>query len=164
MMKIKTSIKIVSIFTLVMLLILAVLPTTVFGISMDIRDFQGSTSQIGNALNRTANTIIGIIQIVGVGVAVIMLIVLGIKFVTAAPTEKAAVKKGLLYYLIGAILVLATTGVLQIVKGIGKDVMPTETVHYTPGQTPSPEGGTYEGDTDTDEEKSLPEDEWADGE
>ena len=54
--------------------------------------------------------------------AVIMLIVLAIKYVSAAPSEKADIKKSAIVYVIGAVLLFAATGVLQLVKGLADTI------------------------------------------
>lgn len=130
-MKNKTIIKIIGICVLLVILLSAV--TTVLGVSMEIGDFRGRRTGVGNGLSDTANTIIGVVQIIGVAVAVVMLIVLGMKFMTGAPEGKATVKAGMLYYLLGAVLLLGTTGILQIVKTYSTETFPEEAVHYTPG-------------------------------
>lgn len=77
-------------------------------------------SASGNtAANRATQNIMGtgiqVIKTVGVGVAIIMLSYIGIKYMIAAPSERADLKKSLAIYVVGAILVLGTTGVLQVV-------------------------------------------------
>lgn len=62
-------------------------------------------------------SVLGIVQVVAVSVAVIMLIILGIKYVSAAPGEKADIKQGAMVYVVGAILMFGATGIIQIIKG-----------------------------------------------
>lgn len=68
----------------------------------------------------TVTTIIGslitIVQIIGVGVAIIMLIVLAIKYISAAPGDKAEIKKHAVVYVVGAIVLFAASGILGIIK------------------------------------------------
>ena len=59
-----------------------------------------ATNKIQTGMNRT----IYISQLITVAVAVIMLMVLGIKYVTASPGEKADVKKNSIIYVVGAIV------------------------------------------------------------
>ena len=47
-------------------------------------------------------TIIGIAQVIAIGVAVIMLMVLAIKYMSAAPGDKAEIKKHAVVYVVGA--------------------------------------------------------------
>lgn len=88
----------------------------------DISAMNGAQSEIGNNVQSGANAIIGIVQVVGMAAAVIMLIVLAIKYVSAAPGEKADIKKSAVIYIIGAVLLLCATGVLQLIKTLGTSV------------------------------------------
>ncbi len=59
------------------------------------------------------NVILGIIQYVSIGVASIAAIVLGIKYMYSSPEDKAEIKKKLVPFIIGGILVF---GAVQLVK------------------------------------------------
>ena len=58
---------------------------------------------------------VGVIQLVGIFLSVIGLIVLGIKYLIGSTEERAEYKKTLLPYLIGIMLIFATTNVAQII-------------------------------------------------
>lgn len=68
------------------------------------------------------NWVIYIIQIIAFAAAVIMLIFVGIKFLTASPEGKAEVKKTAVIYIVGAVLLFAATGILQIVRNLAENV------------------------------------------
>lgn len=59
------------------------------------------------------NVILGIIQYVSIGVASIAAIILGIKYMYSSPEDKAEIKKKLVPFIIGGILVF---GAVQLVK------------------------------------------------
>ena len=89
----------------------------------DPHRFQGDeNTAAAQSVEDMANTIIGIIQVVAVAVAVIMLIVLAIKYISGAPEGKAEIKKHAVIYIVGAVLLFGTTGVLQILKDFGEDL------------------------------------------
>ena len=44
-----------------------------------------------------------------------MLVVLGIKYITSAPNEKADIKKSLMYYVVGALLVFAGPQIVGVI-------------------------------------------------
>ena len=75
-----------------------------------------------NEVNTVAGWVIYIIQIIAFAAAVIMLIFVGIKFLTASPEGKAEIKKSAVIYVIGAILLFAATGILQIVRNLAENV------------------------------------------
>lgn len=87
-------------------------------IANDASDTSGAASSI----NRIVGSVLTIVQVVGCGVAVIMLIVLAIKYISAAPGDKADIKKHAVVYVVGAIVLFAASGILQIVKNFAQNV------------------------------------------
>lgn len=69
------------------------------------------------------NTILGITQVIGVAVAVIMLIVLAIKYISAAPGDKAEIKKHAVIYVVGAVILFGASGIIEIIKKFALDTM-----------------------------------------
>ncbi len=69
-------------------------------------------------LNNIVGAVIFVIQIIAFAAAVIMLIFLGIKFLTASPEGKADVKKMSVIYIVGAVLLFAATGILQLIRNL----------------------------------------------
>ncbi len=69
------------------------------------------------------NAILGLAQIIGVAVAIIMLIVLAIKYISAAPGDKAEIKKHAVMYIVGAIVLFGASGLLQIIKTFANDTL-----------------------------------------
>lgn len=80
------------------------------------------TSGAAGSINRIVGSILTIVQVVGCGVAVIMLIVLAIKYISAAPGDKADIKKHAVVYVVGAIVLFGASGILQIVKNFAGNV------------------------------------------
>ena len=119
-MKNKTMAKI---FTVAMLvLILASATSLVFAEGsgyFETSKYEGNQSDAADRMESASQRIIGIVQVVAMVIAVVILIYMGIKYVSAAPAEKADVKKGAMIYVVGAILLFSTAGVLQMVKGLG---------------------------------------------
>lgn len=81
-------------------------------------DSTGAASSINNIIG----SVITIVQVVGVGVAIIMLIVLAIKYISAAPGDKADIKKHAVVYVVGAIVLFAASGILGIIKNFASAV------------------------------------------
>ncbi len=86
---------------------------------------QGDTSDAKTAAENIVSALIDIFQVVGVGVAIIMLVMLAIQYLSAAPNEKAEIKKSVSIYVLGAVLLFAASGVLEIVQRFAKNVRPT---------------------------------------
>ena len=64
------------------------------------------TDPNSTSLNDMGNTLLGIIQTVGVIVAVIILAILGIKYMMGSAEEKAEYKKTFIPYIVGAVLLV----------------------------------------------------------
>ena len=87
-----------------------------------VKNNASDTSGAASTINRIVGSILTIVQVVGCGVAVIMLIVLAIKYISAAPGDKADIKKHAVVYVVGAVVLFAATGILQIVKQFAENV------------------------------------------
>lgn len=74
----------------------------------------GVTVEQGNITN-LGNSIIAVVRIVGVVVAVVILLILGIKYMMGSAEEKADYKKSMIPYIVGAILVFASTAIVGVV-------------------------------------------------
>ena len=81
-------------------------------------DSTGASASVG----RMANAVLSVAQVVGVAVAVIMLIVLAIKYISAAPSDKAEIKKHAVVYVVGAVVLFAASGIMQIIKNFAANV------------------------------------------
>ncbi len=79
-------------------------------------DNKSKDKQTAGVFQRFIATAINLVQVVGMAVAIIMLIVMAIKYISAAPSEKAEIKKSATIYIVGAIVLFAATGILQVVK------------------------------------------------
>lgn len=110
--------KITKILTIVMVvMMLATICTNVLAAtSVNPSNFTGTTNGIQTGeVDKWVNNIINIVATIGSGAAIIILIVLGVKYMMGSAEEKAEYKKTLLPYIIGAIFVFgasALTGVL----------------------------------------------------
>lgn len=78
-------------------------------------DAQGQVTDIGNQ-------IIGILTTVGVVVAVVVLLILGIKYMMGSASEKAEYKKTMIPYLVGAILIFGASAITKVVVSIGQGI------------------------------------------
>ena len=58
--------------------------------------------------------LLGITQVIGSIISVIALIVIGIRYMISSVEDRANMKGVLIYYIIGAVLVFATTNILSI--------------------------------------------------
>lgn len=74
------------------------------------------------ALMSMGGKVLGIINTVGVIVSVIVLMILGIKYMLGSIEEKAEYKKSMTGYVIGAIMLFGITTIANILYQIGKSI------------------------------------------
>ncbi len=60
--------------------------------------------------------VVNLISTIGAGVAIIMLVAIGIKYVTAGSEGKADAKKDLTGYVFGAVILFGISGILKIMQ------------------------------------------------
>lgn len=80
------------------------------------------TSGAAASVNRIIGAMLTVVQVVGSGVAVIMLIVLAIKYISAAPSDKAEIKKHAVVYVVGAVVLFAAAGIIGIVRNFAGNI------------------------------------------
>lgn len=81
-------------------------------INKDYSDTTGTT----NKVNTITGTIITSIRIIGIAVAIVMLLTIAMKYMTAAPGDKADIKKSSIQYVVGAIVLFGAVGLLSIIS------------------------------------------------
>lgn len=81
-------------------------------IDADYSDSTGTDAKV----NEITATVITVIRIVGIAVAIVMLLTVAMKYMTAAPGEKADIKKSAIQYVVGAIVLFGVVGILTIIS------------------------------------------------
>ncbi len=72
----------------------------------------------GQALKDGSNIIYNVLLILGIAVALIWGLVLGIQFITGTIEEKAEIKKGLIPYVVGCIIIFGAFGIWKLVLNL----------------------------------------------
>ena len=119
----KKSIKVISTLLLTIMLVasiagtvLAVDPNTV------LNGLNGNGNVQTNDLTKVSNNIVTIIQVVGIVIAVIVLLVIGIKYMMGSASEKAEYKKTMIPYIVGAVLIFAGTSLVRVIYSLSTSV------------------------------------------
>lgn len=73
------------------------------------------TDTAASNLKTAGGKIIGYVQIVGAVVAILMVVVIGVKYIAASSEGKAEYKKNMIPYLVGAVLVFAGSQIAGMV-------------------------------------------------
>lgn len=101
---------------LIVLLVMIIIPTLTYGSSDlgDLNKYKGQPVQSVELTSR-ANEILGLIQNIGAVISVVMLIIIGIKYMLGSIEEKSEYKETLKPYLIGALLLFSGSALPQII-------------------------------------------------
>lgn len=110
--------RILLIYVITSLLLVVSMGTTYATINPGDYEPSGPTAADVDPIVELANPIIGTIKTVGVVIAVITLILLGIKYMTGSIEEKAEYKKTMIPYLIGAVLIVAITQFIGVIASL----------------------------------------------
>ena len=81
----------------------------------DVNAFRPTNEEVPIEVTNMAGTIINILQVVGIAIAVITLMILGIKYMAGSVQERAEYKKSMIPYLIGCILLFAIVTIISAV-------------------------------------------------
>ncbi len=114
----KKQVKIIT--TILMILaILCSLANIVFG-SAIITSLSGdkTTAITSTGMTNLGGKIIGTIQVLGIIIAIVVLLVLGIKYMVGSAEEKAEYKKTMMPYVVGALLIFAASTIVNILYGV----------------------------------------------
>lgn len=96
--------------------VMAVNPASIAG------NLSGTATTAASSVQKVGNQIIGIITTVGVVVAVVILLVLGIKYMMGSASEKAEYKKTMIPYLVGAVLIFGASAITKVVVALGSGI------------------------------------------
>lgn len=117
--------KTIKVIAIVLFAILVVSALTQGALAVDPSTFESSFSGAGNtagtSIGKIVNSVLNIVKIVGTGIAIIMLVVLAIKYISAAPGDKAEIKKHAVVYIVGAVVLFGASGILGIIQGFISD-------------------------------------------
>ncbi len=75
-----------------------------------------------NKMQGITGVILAVVQVVGAAIAVIMLLVLGIKYMHSAPNDRAEIKKHAVVYVVGAVVLFASSGILGIIRTFAENM------------------------------------------
>ena len=113
----KKQVRIISVL-LVIVTILVALSNVVLATDLSVKIDEiakGNNSVATDKVVNLGKTIVTIMQTIGIVVAVVVLLVLGIKYMMGSAEEKAEYKKTMIPYIVGAVLIFASTTIVNIV-------------------------------------------------
>ena len=101
---------------------LAMITTTIMGATLTTNSIT-SDKDLGDAgtnIETVGSKVLTTISNVGIVLSVVMLAIIGVKYMMGSADERAEYKKTLLPYIIGAFLIFGASTVAKIVKTVGE--------------------------------------------
>ena len=77
------------------------------------------------AVKTVLSTVLDITRYVGIGIALVILMYIGAKFMMASPNERANIKQYSINYVIGATILIGASGILTILKNFAQSATGT---------------------------------------
>ena len=118
--------KVMKVLAILLLAMMVVSTLSTFAFATDeikASDFNKTLDANSKAkITNFTGTLIAAARYIGFGVAILMLIVLAIKYISAAPSEKAEIKKSAVIYITGAVLLFAASGVLTVIQSLAEQL------------------------------------------
>ena len=78
--------------------------------------YKDDYKNVNSSAKKIVGAAISAMRIIATGVALIMIMLVALKYMTAAPSEKADIKKHAIPFVVGAIILFASTGILSIIQ------------------------------------------------
>lgn len=118
-------VKKLTIALLIFAIFISIFKTEVFADNFNLNAFDNqvsSAASMQNLVNDTAVTAISVARIVCVTIAIVILLVIAMKYMISAPGDRADIKKHAIHYVIGAFILFAVTGILSIIDNFAKQI------------------------------------------
>ena len=121
---------IISLFTMVLMLIMALstmmpIYAKVTGNSLkdpSAFDQDATPKEVKTLIQKSSNNYVAVMRIIGVSASLTILAVIAARFMLAAPSEKAEIKKQSVAFVIGAFLLFAATNLIGIVVNLANTI------------------------------------------
>lgn len=119
----KKSIKVISTLLLAIMLVTSIAGTVFADSTTDVLNkIKGDGNVETNSLTTVGNNVVTIINVVGIVIAVIIMLIIGIKYMIGSASEKAEYKKTMIPYIVGAVLIFAGTSLVRVIYSLANSV------------------------------------------
>ena len=89
--------------------------------NLDIHEGDGEAS-FNNAVSSVTGTVLAVLRYAGMGIAMISLVLIAIKYLSASPGEKADYKKNLVVFAVGGIGMFAAGTIVDILMQVSDKI------------------------------------------
>lgn len=106
----------IALILLVIAMNLLVISNFTYADNFDFSGFESNTANdtIKTPVQDAVGAILSVVRIVGTGIAIIILAVVAMKYMMAAPSDRADFKKAAIQYVVGAIIVFGASNILTL--------------------------------------------------
>ncbi len=92
----------------------------------DISTIEGAgDASTANSVEKIVGAILYITKVIAVGIGLIMLTAVAIKYMSSAPGERATIKKHAVVYVVGACVLFGSAGILNIIQKFATNIKST---------------------------------------
>ena len=118
------SVKILSILVIMLIIMLTASNIVMASSTADkvLDEMKKGTVENTSGISKVGGQIVSIITTVAIIISVIVLVVLGIKYMIGSASEKAEYKKTMIPYLVGAVLVFAASALARAIFSIAQQI------------------------------------------
>ena len=89
----------------------------------DISTIEGAgDASTANSVEKIVGAILYITKVIAVGIGLIMLTAVAIKYMSSAPGERATIKKHAVVYVVGACVLFGSAGILNIIQKFATNI------------------------------------------
>ena len=108
----------ISIIAITLLIAISMCFSVVYADNFDVDAFEeaGDLQNVKGFINNTSATIISTMRIICVSIAIVILLVIAMKYMMSAPGDRADIKKHAVHYIISALILFGVTGILTIIS------------------------------------------------
>ncbi len=115
--------KVLCLFMLSAIVFTCIFSLQAYADNFDVKAYDGlGQSNINTSVGNIGKSAVTIVRIVSAGIASIMLLAVAMKYMMAAPSERADIKSSAVKYLIGATILYASSGILTIIDVFSDNV------------------------------------------
>ncbi len=114
-----SKLKKISMIIITLLMVFCLYSSVVYADHFDVNAFENKGNGLTNVkgfVNNTSATIISTMRIITVSIAIVILLVISMKYMLSAPGDRADIKKHAVHYVISAVILFGVTGILTIIS------------------------------------------------
>lgn len=123
-MKIKGFIKIALMVLIVIMVFSSIAYADNDNFSFSEINSQTAGDDIKNPVKKAVGAVMGAVRIIATGVAIVMISVVAMKYLMAAPGDRADMKKASIQYVVGAVIVFGAANILTILVNAFTNMVP----------------------------------------